>query len=68
MNECVLDPLPIKNMNHCDPSIQPIPIVPKLAESGKVNVKFSGSVLPERRTYDGIFRLVGPVLHEFHTQ
>lgn len=58
VNECVLDPLPIKNMNHWYPSIQPIPIVPKLAETGKVHVKFSGSVPPERHTSDGIFRLV----------
>lgn len=30
-NESVRDTLPIKSMNHCDPSIQPISIVPKPA-------------------------------------
>lgn len=68
VNECVRDPLPIKNVNHCYPSIQPIPIVPKLTKTGKVHVKFSGSVPPERQTSDGTFRLVEPVPHEFRTQ
>ncbi len=68
VNECVRDLLPIKNVNHCYPSIQPIPIVPKLAETGKVHVKTSGSVPPERHTSVGIFRLVGPVLREIRIQ